>query len=55
MCEYAKGHLLVGVGMNVNNEVPAGAASLRGLDVEGVSNFVLAGVQQGARAARQRR
>ena len=33
--------------MNVNNEVPDGAASLRGLDVEGVSNFVLAGVQQG--------
>ena len=47
LCEYAKSHLLVGVGMNVNNEVPAGAASLRGLDVEGVSTFVLAGVQQG--------
>ena len=47
LCEYAKGHLLVGVGMNVNNEVPEGAASLRGLDVEGVSTFVLAGVQRG--------
>ena len=33
--------------MNVNNEVPEGAASLRGLDVEGVSTFVLAGVQRG--------
>ena len=47
LCEYTKGHLLVGIGMNVNNDVPKGAASLRGLDVEGVSNFVLAGVQRG--------
>jgi BirA family transcriptional regulator, biotin operon repressor / biotin---[acetyl-CoA-carboxylase] ligase len=47
LCEYVKGHLLIGVGMNVNNEVPEGAVALRGLDVEGVSNFVLAGVQRG--------
>ena len=33
--------------MNVNNDVPAGATALRGLDVEGVSNFVLAGLQRG--------
>lgn len=47
LCEYVRGHLLVGIGMNVNNDVPEGATSLRGLDVEGVSNFVLAGVQRG--------
>jgi BirA family transcriptional regulator, biotin operon repressor / biotin---[acetyl-CoA-carboxylase] ligase len=47
LCEYVQGHLLVGVGVNVNNEVPESAIALRGLDVEGVSNFVLAGVQRG--------
>jgi BirA family transcriptional regulator, biotin operon repressor / biotin---[acetyl-CoA-carboxylase] ligase len=47
LCEYARGYLLVGIGVNVNNDVPEGAVALRGLDVEGVSNFVLAGVQRG--------
>ena len=47
LCEYIRGHLLVGVGMNVNNPHPDGAVGLRGLDVEGVSIFVLAGVQRG--------
>ena len=47
LCEYVSGHLLVGVGMNVNNTYPAEAIGLRGLDVEGVSGFVLAGVQRG--------
>ncbi|CAN5879174.1 N/A [soil metagenome] len=47
LCEYVQGHLLVGVGVNVNNPPPEGATSLRGLDVEGVSGFVLAGVQRG--------
>ena len=47
LCEYLRGHLLVGVGVNVNNDVPEGAAALRGLDPEGVSNFVLAGLQRG--------
>jgi BirA family transcriptional regulator, biotin operon repressor / biotin---[acetyl-CoA-carboxylase] ligase len=47
LCEHVQGHLLVGVGVNVNNDVPTGAVGLRGLDVEGVSNFVLAGVQRG--------
>ena len=47
LCEYVKGHLLIGAGVNVNNDVPHGAAALRGLDPEGVSNFVLAGLQQG--------
>lgn len=47
LCEYVQGHLLAAVGMNVNNDVPAGAIALRGLDTAGVSNFVLAGMQQG--------
>jgi BirA family transcriptional regulator, biotin operon repressor / biotin---[acetyl-CoA-carboxylase] ligase len=47
LCEVVQGHLLIGIGMNVNNDVPEGAIALRGLDVEGVSNFVLAGVQRG--------
>jgi BirA family transcriptional regulator, biotin operon repressor / biotin---[acetyl-CoA-carboxylase] ligase len=47
LCEVVQQHLLIGVGVNVNNNVPEGATALRGLDVEGVSNFVLAGVQRG--------
>jgi len=47
LCEYVQGHLLAAVGMNVNNDVPETATSLRGLDTEGVSNFVLAGMQKG--------
>lgn len=47
LCEYLRGYLLVAVGMNVNNDVPKGATALRGLDTEGVSNFVLAGMQRG--------
>jgi BirA family transcriptional regulator, biotin operon repressor / biotin---[acetyl-CoA-carboxylase] ligase len=47
LCEVVQQHLLIGIGVNVNNEVPEGATALRGLDVEGVSNFVLAGVQRG--------
>ncbi len=47
LCEYVQDHLLVAVGMNVNNDVPDTATALRGLDTEGVSNFVLAGMQRG--------
>lgn len=47
LCEYVQGHLLAAVGMNVNNAVPETATSLRGLDTEGVSNFILAGMQKG--------
>ena len=47
LCEYAQQHLLVAVGMNVNNDVPEGATALKGLDTEAVSNAVLAGIQQG--------
>ncbi len=47
LCEVVQQHLLIGVGVNVNNDVPEGATALRGLDVEGVSNVVLAGVRRG--------
>ncbi|MEJ2291697.1 MAG: biotin--[acetyl-CoA-carboxylase] ligase [Deinococcales bacterium] len=47
LTEYLRGHLLVGVGVNVANEPPEGATSLRGWDPEGVSGAVLAGIQHG--------
>jgi BirA family transcriptional regulator, biotin operon repressor / biotin---[acetyl-CoA-carboxylase] ligase len=47
LCEIVQQHLLIGIGVNVNNDVPEGATALRGLGIEGVSNFVLAGVQRG--------
>ncbi len=47
LCEYLKKHLLVGVGVNVNNEVPKGITRLKGLGVETVSNVVLEGLQLG--------
>lgn len=47
LCEVVQGHLLIGVGINVNNDVPEGATALRGLEVNGVSNFVLEGVRRG--------
>lgn len=47
LVEAVQGHLLVGVGMNVNNDVPDGATGLRGWDVEGVHMVVLEGLQRG--------
>jgi len=48
LTEYRRGHLLVGVGMNVANEpLPEDAAALRGWDLEGVHGVVLEGVQRG--------
>ncbi len=47
LVERVRDHLLIGVGVNVENEAPAGAGALRGLDPDGVSTFVLAGVQAG--------
>lgn len=47
LTEYLRGHLLVGVGVNVANEAPEGATALRGWDPEGVSGAVLAGIQRG--------
>jgi len=47
LVEAVQGHLLVGVGMNVNNDPPEGATGLRGWDVEGVHMLVLEGLQRG--------
>ncbi len=47
LCEYLKGHLLIGVGVNVNNEVPKGAISLAGLNIRIVNNVVLEGLLYG--------
>lgn len=47
LVERVSGHLLIGVGLNVNNEVPPGAIGLRGWDVEGGHMVVLEGVQRG--------
>ena len=47
LTEYVRGHLLVGVGLNVGNAPPPGAVALRGWDLEGVHGAVLAGMQRG--------
>jgi BirA family transcriptional regulator, biotin operon repressor / biotin---[acetyl-CoA-carboxylase] ligase len=47
LCEYTRGHLLIGVGVNVHNDIPEYATRLQGLEVEAVNNLVLDGVKQG--------
>lgn len=47
LVEQVQGHLLVGVGLNVNNEVPEGAVGLRGWDVQGAHMVVLEGLGRG--------
>lgn len=47
LCEYIKGHLIIGIGVNVRNTVPEYAGNLYGFEVETVSNLVLEGVQKG--------
>lgn len=47
LLEATQNHLLIGVGVNVNNEVPAGAVGLKGWDLAGVHAVVLEGVQVG--------
>ena len=47
LLDYTRAHLLIGVGMNVNNEPPAGAVGLRGWDLAGVHAVVLEGIQVG--------
>jgi BirA family biotin operon repressor/biotin-[acetyl-CoA-carboxylase] ligase len=47
LCEHVRGHLLVGVGVNVRNETPDGAAALSEADPDEVSDLVLAGVRVG--------
>ena len=45
--ELVAGVALVGVGVNVDNELPHGAAGLRGWSVDEVGDLVLAGVRNG--------
>ena len=47
LLEHTHAHLLIGVGMNVNNEPPPGAVGLRGWDLAGVHAVVLEGIQVG--------
>lgn len=47
LCEYSGGHLLTGVGVNVANEVPSGAARLPETDLEAVHDAVLRGIREG--------
>ena len=47
LCEYTQEHLLIGVGMNVHNQVPDYAIGLQTLKLEEVNNFVLTGLQKG--------
>ncbi len=47
LAERVQGHLLVGVGLNVNNPLPEGATGLRGWDVQGANMVVLEGLQRG--------
>lgn len=47
LSEYVSGHLIVGVGLNVNNPVPDGAAALRGWELDYVHELVLAAVRAG--------
>lgn len=49
LCEASRGHLLVGVGVNVGNAHPAFAASLGGLELEQVHALVLQGIDAGWR------
>lgn len=49
LCEYSRGHLLVGVGVNVANEPPAGAAAVPGLGLDDVNRLVLSGIEAGWR------
>lgn len=41
LSEYSKRHLVVGIGLNVNNPVPTGASALKGWDVHYVNDLVL--------------
>lgn len=47
LCEHTAGHLLVGVGVNVRNSVPEGAAALRDHRPDRVSDVVLEGIRLG--------
>lgn len=47
LCECVRGHLLVGVGMNVANPPPVNATALVGVDPEEAGDLVLEGVRAG--------
>ncbi len=47
LAEYCQGHLLVGVGVNVDNVTPPGAQRLRAFSLEEVHEAVLAGLELG--------
>ena len=53
LCEYVRGHLLVGVGLNVANRPPAPAGALEDLEVEAVSDWVLQGVSRALQDAQE--
>lgn len=50
LTEYVRGHLVVGVGVNVTNPVPLGAASLAELDLAAVHAGVLAAARRAVEA-----
>lgn len=47
LCEYSRGHLLVGVGVNVHNEPPEGAARFGSARLADVNRLVLDGILTG--------
>lgn len=51
LVETVRGHLVVGVGVNVANRPPEGTTALVGWDLQGVHAAVLEGVQRGLDAA----
>lgn len=53
LTEVVSQQVVVGVGVNVSNEVPPGAARLAGREVSEVSDAVLAGLSSGVRLAKE--
>lgn len=47
LSEHLRSHLVVGVGVNVANEVPNGASALTGWKIAGVNDLVLRGIKRG--------
>lgn len=47
LCEYTQNHLLIGVGINVQNQIPERAAALSALTLESVHQAVLRGIAVG--------
>lgn len=47
LAEHYRRHLIIGIGLNVANQVPPGAATLRGWRLEVVNDMVLDGVRLG--------